>query len=293
MIVGRGLGRNKTLMLTRIIDALITRRQRRRLSLRDPKLVNWIHSDSLLFYYGNLHSQRGQDGILAEIFRRLDIAKGTFVEFGAWDGAYLSNCRFLYERGWSGVFIESTSARFAKLLERYSDDPSITCVNAAIGTTPGVTLADVLAQRNINVNDITFVSIDVDGPDLDVFLAMGMSPPVVLVEGGFSFSPFMTVPVPAEVAAKNVQQPIAVICSAAVKNDYVPVCFYQDLYLVRSDLSAKFRKPDYVTLYKEAFYFMPLDYRAELLRVRELSAVIRQYETHFFGQFCVDPLVYQ
>src|SRR5262249_23348849 len=148
----------------------------RKLSLREPNVIDRIDSASLLFYFGNLHSQRGQDGILAEIFRRLNIAKGTFVEFGAWDGVYLSNCRFLYEKGWRGIFIEPTPKRFADLSKRYRNDPTITCINAAIGTARGTTLAEVLVDKKIDVNAIDFVSIDVDGPDLDVFLAMGLSP---------------------------------------------------------------------------------------------------------------------
>jgi hypothetical protein len=51
-----------------------------------------IDEKLLLFDYRNIHSQQGQDGILAKIFRRLSIRKGCFVECGAWDGTYLSNC---------------------------------------------------------------------------------------------------------------------------------------------------------------------------------------------------------
>ncbi len=51
--------------------------------LRFPEDFGKVSSNSLLHYYGNVHSQRGQDGILAEIFRRMNISKGTFVEFGA------------------------------------------------------------------------------------------------------------------------------------------------------------------------------------------------------------------
>jgi hypothetical protein len=56
-----------------------------------------IQAESLLHYCGNVHSQRGDDGIAAEIFKRLQISKGFFVEFGAWDGIFLANCRALFE----------------------------------------------------------------------------------------------------------------------------------------------------------------------------------------------------
>src|ERR1035437_7900395 len=56
-----------------------------------------IQSKSLLRFYANIYSQRGQDGILREIFSRLNIEKGNFAEFGACDGVLMSNCRLLYE----------------------------------------------------------------------------------------------------------------------------------------------------------------------------------------------------
>ena len=63
-------------------------------------------TESLLKYSKNIYSQAGQDGIIEKIFNTIGVKKGNFVEFGAWDGIYLSNCRKLYEEGWSGVFIE-------------------------------------------------------------------------------------------------------------------------------------------------------------------------------------------
>ena len=48
--------------------------------------------DDLLAHAADVWSSTGNDGIIAEIFRRLGRSTGTFVEFGAWDGVHLSNC---------------------------------------------------------------------------------------------------------------------------------------------------------------------------------------------------------
>src|SRR5712664_2332172 len=80
-----------------------------------------VQRDSLLWLWGNVYSQRGQDGILREIFARIGVETGVFVEFGGWDGVYLSNCRLLFEKGWRGVFIESNPERFAILSHNYAD----------------------------------------------------------------------------------------------------------------------------------------------------------------------------
>ena len=78
-----------------------------------------IQPESLLHYCKNIHSQRGDDGIIAEIFRRLGVQRGFFVEFGGWDGVYLANSRALFESDWGGAFIEADSQKFADLRRNY------------------------------------------------------------------------------------------------------------------------------------------------------------------------------
>ena len=46
---------------------------------RSPELIARISKGSLLNFYGNIHSQIGQDGILQEIFKKLNIKKGFFL----------------------------------------------------------------------------------------------------------------------------------------------------------------------------------------------------------------------
>jgi len=50
--------------------------------------------ESLATFGRNVHSQNGEDGIIAEVLRRIsethELSRWC-VEFGAWDGVYLSN----------------------------------------------------------------------------------------------------------------------------------------------------------------------------------------------------------
>ena len=71
---------------------------------RSPQLMAQISKGSLLRYYGNVHSQIGQDSILQEIFKKL-VCRAFFASL-VHDGVYLSNCRKLVEEGWSGVFVK-------------------------------------------------------------------------------------------------------------------------------------------------------------------------------------------
>ena len=45
-------------------------------------------------------------------------------------------------------------------------------------------------------------------------------------------------------------------------------------------------------LYKEAFYFLPLNFRESLIQMREKNAHIKAVEKDFFGFFTKHPLNY-
>lgn len=79
-----------------------------------------------------VYSQYGEDGIIEEIFRRIGISNGFFVEFGAFDGISLSNTRHLWEKGWNGVMIEQSPSAFAKLKQNYAEHSNVKTLNAFV-----------------------------------------------------------------------------------------------------------------------------------------------------------------
>jgi hypothetical protein len=52
-----------------------------------------------------VYSQNEEDGILAEIFRRLGIARGSFCEIGVENGLQC-NTLYLIHNGWRGAWLE-------------------------------------------------------------------------------------------------------------------------------------------------------------------------------------------
>ena len=61
-------------------------------------------------YRKNKYSQNGEDGVLQEILKRLNIKKGWVCEFGAWDGKHLSNTFNLVEKkNFQAVYIEGNN----------------------------------------------------------------------------------------------------------------------------------------------------------------------------------------
>jgi hypothetical protein len=261
-----------------------------------PANMARVDPSSLLFYYGNIHSQRGQDGILAEIFRRLGMKNGFFVEFGAWDGNYLCNSRRLYEIGWSGFFIEGDATRYRKLVENFGHIDGIFHENAFVGSPeyglPGQSLREIMLARNLDPGNVDFLSIDIDGFDLEVFLGCGVKPKVALIEGGFNFSPCLKSPVSDEAIRSGLQHHVAHIAAAVEKHGYKVVCFYQDCFLVRSDLAdqvdGQTRSP--LSLFSDAYYFMPDEFREALLNLRANNSVIQSVETAEFGFFRKNPI---
>lgn len=112
-------------------------------------------------------SQGDEDGILAEILRRLEIQTGRFVEIGVGPGGE-NNTRWLAESGWSGWW-------FGK--EPLVAHPAgVVFVETTI--TPQDT--DIIAKLPCDV-----FSLDIDGNDywvLKSLLASGFQPNVIVVE---------------------------------------------------------------------------------------------------------------
>jgi len=124
-------------------------------------------------------SQNGEDGVLAEVFRRIGIGGGGFVEFGASDGAE-GNAAFLAQvLGWPGTLLEADEAAFAALERRYAGSPAVRTVRAAVE--PGT--VEALFDRAGVPEEPDLLSIDVDGADYWIWEAIvGHRPRVVVVE---------------------------------------------------------------------------------------------------------------
>ncbi len=132
----------------------------------------------------NRYSQNGEDGIIGEIFRRLNISTGWFVEFGAWDGKHLSNSyNLVAHHGWSGVFIEGNPQKFQDLLQTTAQFPGkLHPICAMVGFEGEGKLGDLLARTPIP-KDFELLSIDIDSYDWQVWNALeNYRPKLVIIE---------------------------------------------------------------------------------------------------------------
>lgn len=147
----------------------------------------------LYTYRYNVNSQGGEDGMLQEILSQEGIAQGYFLEFGAWDGKYLSNCAHLMEIGWKGCFIEANQEKFSTLNQNVNKDGIL---KLFCWVQPdGPYSLDRICESN-EITHIDVLSIDVDGDDLACWEGLTiLKPTVVLIE----YNPT----IPADVEYKN------------------------------------------------------------------------------------------
>ncbi len=126
------------------------------------------------------HSQLGEDKIIHGFLDRMSIANGYFVEFGAWDGKYMSNTYFLYELGWSGCYIEGDPRRMHQL-EKNCPDARARKVCAFVRTEGESSLDNILTANG--APEVDLLSIDIDSDDYAVWKSLSkFRPRVVVIE---------------------------------------------------------------------------------------------------------------
>ncbi len=143
----------------------------------------------LLAHAKNIHSQTGEDGVLAKILEILGPGDRWCVEFGAWDGQHLSNtCNLIQNSGFSAVLIEGSPQRHQDLTQRFGSNPKVIALNRFVGYSPGDNLDTILAGTPIPQN-FDLLSIDIDGNDYHVWEATATYvPKVVCIEFNPSIS---------------------------------------------------------------------------------------------------------
>lgn len=118
-------------------------------------------------YEKQVFSQYGEDGVIEALFTFIEPTSFFAVEFGCLPNDYLSNTRYLYEKGWKRVCWDGSN-----------EDHQMH------------TFKEWITKDNINElfdkyhvpEDVDFVSIDIDNNDFYVWLALKYRPKVVCIE---------------------------------------------------------------------------------------------------------------
>ena len=191
---------------------------------------------SCLSYKKDVNSQNGEDGIIEFIFDKLQIKKGNFIEFGAWDGKHLSNCLKLIQEGWTGIYIEGDKDKYTTLSQNFGNHEGITTINKYVSYEINDNLDTIIDSSMHESKDFDFISIDVDGIDYNIFKAMNKYlPKVICIEVNAGHDPMYDKEIPVYIAKNNVGQSMYIICKEAENKGYFPLCYTGNLFLIKNE----------------------------------------------------------
>ncbi|MEO0514810.1 MAG: hypothetical protein AAF086_05885 [Planctomycetota bacterium] len=137
-----------------------------------------------------MYSQNGEDGMIAEIFRRIGVGERFFVEVGAGTGIE-NNSRLLLQTGWRGVWIEADPGHAQQAREHFSDelaDGRLTLIESSV-TRENV--GELLKAASVP-SCFDFLSVDIDMNTSYIWQAIhraGFTPRVACIEYNASVPP--------------------------------------------------------------------------------------------------------
>ncbi len=143
---------------------------------------------NLLRFGYQMYSQNLEDGLIAEVFRRISTTNKTFVEIGAGDGIEC-NTHFLLIQGWHGSWFDANAEEVdkAKTSHALSINRGMLTISNDFVTSNNVEM--LLGLMN-TPKELDLLSIDVDGQDYWIWEAItNYQPRVVVIEYNASLGP--------------------------------------------------------------------------------------------------------
>jgi hypothetical protein len=206
------------------------------------KVTEFLNSEKCgspyLKYSKNVYTQNGEDGILEKILDELNLNSGNVVEFGAWDGIYLSNVYRLWKHGnFKGILIESDETRARNFKEpngkakmfNYLISPEKLDVDS---------IDNVLDKIGIE-GEIVIMSIDIDSCDYYVMESMEKyKPAIIIIETSNSYGPDEVY------RSYDSGCSMRAVWDLSIKKGYKMVAYTANAILVREDLISKLNEFD-------------------------------------------------
>lgn len=150
------------------------------------------HPKRLEQYGFKIYSQNDEDGILAEIFKRIGISRGIFCEIGVENGLQC-NSLFLIHQGWRGAWLEANGEQKSPIETKFQSLLANNRLALEISYITPQNINDILVRAmhklNVSVDDLDFLSIDIDGMDIHVLGALEHNPKVIVIEYNARFPP--------------------------------------------------------------------------------------------------------
>ena len=136
----------------------------------------------------NSFAQNNEDIIVDDIMKEYNILRtGYSVEFGGWDGLYLSNIAFFNKKYNDNLlFIEGDISKVNDGIKNYKNVSNVKFENTFVNFSGANSLDKILAKNHFP-NSFDILSIDVDGNDYHIWTSLeNFSPSIVIIEFNFS-----------------------------------------------------------------------------------------------------------
>ena len=216
--------------------------------------IKWTHSipkDTYHQFCKNIYSQNGEDGIIEQLIKELNIKNGTFCEFGASNGIASSNTYNLIKNyNFSGIAIEADKIRFTECVKNYKSFPNIMIYNGYVLYNHSEYNLDKWLEKGNMEKNFDILSIDIDCDDYYVWKNMkNFNPKIVIFEVNSYRDPIFDELPKKPSSQYNIdllkqQNPgrVALGCSfiSAIKlglnKGYIPISFTGNVTFVRKDL---------------------------------------------------------
>ncbi len=144
----------------------------------------------LIPYGEKAFSQGDEDGILNEIFNRIDVKYKKFVEVGIGDGLENNTVNLLF-KSWSGLWIDGSKEQCEFIANKFKSilEPNSKQLKLVETFVFPKNINDILIKNNFNT-EVDLFSLDIDGNDYHVMDAINFntfSPRVIVVEYNAKF----------------------------------------------------------------------------------------------------------
>ena len=140
----------------------------------------YSHPLSLACHAAQVYSQNGEDGMIAEAFRRIGTTNQVFVEIGVESGQQ-TNTRFLLEQGWTGVWVDSDTVRLAEARASFHAFLSTGALRIVEAAVTAETVNELLDGQGLP-DRVDFLSLDIDQNTSHVWRALRLSARLACIE---------------------------------------------------------------------------------------------------------------
>lgn len=227
---------------------------------KNKKKINQKYSenlDEINKYEFKKTSQNNEDGIIHYIFNKIKLKKINFIEIG-FDYYENNSINFLHKVN-KGLFIDGSREKVLKLKSILKLFYPFKKIKVLFKFIHRDNLNEIINNHFSQIEEVDFLSIDVDGNDYYLFENLSIKPKIICIEYNFWYGPNIKCSIPYD---KNFiwnrgslysGASLNLLCSLAKNKGYHLIALDSNCvnaFFIRSDLSHKFEILDNIKSFK-------------------------------------------